>query len=49
MYIKKSSILAIAGIVPSLLSQQISQDSGTAGVPIEIVHLYYDEYPQGSS
>ena len=49
MYIKKSSILAIAGMVPSLLSQQISQDSGTGGVPIEIVHLYYDEYPQGSS
>ena len=49
MYIKNSSILVIAGVVPTLLSQQISKDLGTGGVPIEIVHLYYDEYPQGFS
>ena len=46
---KKSPILASAAIVPSPLSQQISQYSGTGGVPSEIVHLHYDEYPQGSS
>lgn len=49
MYFKKSSISAIAGITASVLSQQkqISQDPGTGGVPIEVVHLYVDEYPQG--
>ena len=48
MYFKKSSILSIAGIITSVLSQQIAQDSGTGGVPVEVVHLYNDEFPQGS-
>ena len=48
MYINEISVVFIAGIVVSVLSQQISQDSGTSGVPIEVVHLYNDEYPQGS-
>ena len=48
MYFKRSSIISIAGIITSVLSQQITQDSGTGGVPVEVVHLYNDEYPQGS-
>ena len=48
MYFKKSTITSIAGIIISVLSQQIAQDPGTGGVPVEVVHLYNDEYPQGS-
>ena len=48
MYFNKSSIASIAGIITSVLSQQISQDPGTGGVPVEVVHLYNDEFPQGS-
>lgn len=48
MYFKQSVILAIAGINSPVLSQQISQDPATGGVPIEVVHLYNDEYPQGT-
>ncbi|KAF6229324.1 hypothetical protein HO133_007440 [Letharia lupina] len=48
MYFKKSnSIAVIAAITASVLSQQISQDPGTGGVSIEVVHLYSNEYPQG--
>lgn len=47
MYFKKSLIIPIAGITAFALSQQIAQDPGTGGVPIEVVHLYNDEYPQG--
>ena len=48
MYFRKSTITSIAGIIATVLSQQIAQDSGTGGVPVEVVHLYNDEYPQGS-
>ena len=48
MYFKKSSIISIAGVTTCVLSQQIAQDPGTGGVPVEVVHLYNDEFPQGS-
>ena len=48
MYFKKSYITSIAGIITCVLSQQIAQDPGTGGVPVEVVHLYNDEFPQGS-
>ena len=47
-YLKRSYIAAIAGFSALLLSQQISQDPKTGSLPIEVVHLYINEYPQGS-
>lgn len=43
-----STLLAAASLLPLLGSaQQLIQDSGKAGPPIELVHLYYDEWPTG--
>ena len=47
MYLSFSAIVTAVGIAGSVSSQQIAQDPGRSGVPIELVHLYYDEYPQG--
>ena len=44
---KRSIALLLASLAGSSLTQQIAQDPGVGGVPIEIVHLYNDEYPQG--
>ena len=41
--------LLLASLAGSSLTQQIAQDPGVGGVPIEIVHIYNDEYPQGQS
>ena len=41
--------LLLASLAGSSFTQQIAQDPGVGGVPIEIVHLYNDEYPQGQS
>ena len=46
---KRSIALLIASLAGSALTQQIAQDPGVGGVPIEIVHLYNDEYPQGQT
>ena len=48
MCIKKIWLVLTASFVVSVLSQQIAQNPGTCGVPIEVVHLYNDEFPQGS-
>ncbi len=47
MYLSFSAIVAAVSVAGSAYSQQIAQDPGRSGVPIELVHLYYDEYPQG--
>lgn len=47
MHFKIGAIAAAASFAGSAYSQQIPQDPGRGGVPIEIVHLYNDEYPQG--
>ena len=36
-----------ATLVCLTASQQLARDPCIDGVPAEIVHLYYDEYPQG--
>lgn len=37
-------------IFPALLSaQQLLRDPGLAGPPLEIVHLYNDQWPTGTS
>lgn len=49
MHFRIDAIAAVVSIVGSVHSQQIPQDPGRSGVPIEIVHLYNDEYPQGKA
>lgn len=44
---ERSIALVLASLAGLSLTQQIVQDPGVGGVPIEIVHLYNDEYPQG--
>ena len=44
---ERSIALLLASLAGSSFAQQIAQDPGVGGVPIEIVHLYNDEYPQG--
>lgn len=39
--------LVFAGFVSLTISQQLARDPCEGGTPIEVVHLYYDEYPQG--
>ncbi|KAF2115756.1 major royal jelly protein [Lophiotrema nucula] len=42
------TLLGIAAAFATLLSaQQLVTDSGTAGPPIELFHLYYDQWPTG--
>ena len=47
MHSPVSTVVAIASIACAACAQQIAQDPGRGGVPIELVHLYHDEYPQG--
>ena len=42
-----STVYLCATLVCVSASQQLARDSGIGGVPVEVVHLYYDEYPQG--
>ena len=45
-----SSLLPLSVLLPTLLSaQQLRSDPGAAGPPLEIVHLYYDQWPTGKS
>ena len=45
---KLNIIAAVLGTYPLLAqTQNIISDPGTFGPPIEIVHLYYDEWPTG--
>ena len=38
-----------AACVSFAASQQLARDPGVDGVEAEVVHLYYDEYPQGTT
>lgn len=38
-----------AAFVGFAASQQLARDPCVGGVEAEIVHLYYDEYPQGTT
>lgn len=40
------SVLVVA-LLPWLGTSQLIQDPGTAGPPLELMHLYYDEWPTG--
>ena len=40
-------LTALAGIASVALPNEIIQDPGRKGPPLEIVHLYNDLYPQG--
>ncbi|THX96608.1 major royal jelly protein [Aureobasidium pullulans] len=43
-----STLFAAAGLLPLLASsQQLIQDPGKAGPELELVHLYYDQWPTG--
>jgi len=42
--------LAASALLPALsTAQQILRDPGVAGPPLEIVHLYNDQWPTGTS
>ena len=41
--------LALVGFLASLSTSQIISDPGVYGPPLEIVHLYNDEWPTGAS
>ncbi|KAL8832308.1 MAG: hypothetical protein Q9191_000362 [Dirinaria sp. TL-2023a] len=48
MFSKKALFAAAAtGFAKLAVSQQLAQDPGRSGTPLEVVHLYYDEFPQG--
>lgn len=47
MYFNHSRLALLASIAGTALSQQIAQDPGYAGAPIEVVHIYNGLYPQG--
>ena len=36
-----------ASLINSAASQQLAQDPGTAGPPLEIAHIYKNEFPGG--
>ncbi|UPX14159.1 uncharacterized protein EKO05_0004649 [Ascochyta rabiei] len=40
-------LLTASALLPALLSAQVISDPGAAGGPLEIVHLYYDQWPTG--
>ena len=47
MFSPGCSLIVFASCASLALSQQIASDPGRGGMPIEIVHLYNDEFPQG--
>lgn len=44
-----SASILIALLVPALSSAQIIKDPGVYGPPLEVVHLYNDQWPTGSA
>ncbi|KAF9697111.1 hypothetical protein EKO04_005030 [Ascochyta lentis] len=40
-------LLAASAFLPVLSSAQVISDPGAAGGPLEVVHLYYDQWPTG--
>jgi len=45
--IKFTSLAALACAASSTVGQHIAQDPGVVGPPLEIVHLFYDQFPTG--
>lgn len=45
MFLKTVTSLASFGLLAS--AQQIASDPGVRGPPLEVVHLYYDQFPTG--
>ena len=43
-----SNVVALAGFGLLSTAQQLVSDPGVYGPPIELVHLYYDEFPTGT-
>jgi hypothetical protein len=42
--------LAVSALLPALSSaQQLICDPGVAGPPLELVHLFYDQWPTGAT
>jgi len=41
------STLALLGLSIAANGQKLASDPGTRGPPLEIVHLYYDQFPTG--
>lgn len=44
---KLSTIVALFSAASCVSAQQIAQDAGVRGPPLEIVHLYYNQFPTG--
>lgn len=42
-------LLAASAVFPALASAQVITDPGAAGGPLEVVHLYYDQWPTGTT
>lgn len=43
-----SKVLFVASaLLPAIVSAQVVSDPGTLGGPLEVVHLYYDQWPTG--
>ncbi|KAJ4993036.1 major royal jelly protein [Stagonosporopsis vannaccii] len=40
-------IITVGALLPTLLSAQVVSDPGAAGGPLELVHLYNDQWPTG--
>ena len=47
MLSKLALLAAVVGFSSFTVPQQIAQDPCRGATPVEVVHLYYDEYPQG--
>lgn len=43
-----SVVLSLATLAFLVSAQQLLSDPGTSGPQVEVVHLYYDEWPTGS-
>lgn len=42
-------LLAASALLPTFSAQHLIQDPGVAGPPLELVHLYNDQWPTGTS
>ena len=43
------SVLALSALLPALsIAQQLRSDPGVAGPPLELVHLYNNQWPTGT-
>jgi hypothetical protein len=40
-------LFAASALLPALTSAQVISDPGALGGPLEVVHLYYDQWPTG--